>query len=504
MVVKQKARLRGDSIVPCGRIFRLSHMLFDIGAVVLAWRSALEVRLLLNPYLPVEITRSAMDVVAFRLIYVVLLWIAASLVLRTYRDTNDQSLVMALLRAAQSAVVVSGLVITVAFFSRQLGADLSRSFVLIFAPICFLFLTGSLAAAIYVSKQIHRRWSMPERVAVVGWGNDAEAIAQAIGRVPGQPVSVRGVIVPENASSAALDSGGGGIGVLSPVATLSVLGTLRQLAVLINQECLSRIIVAGDCLSEEEEEFCGRVAARMGVTVSRTLRPASPDVLIRYQARYGMHLIDITAAPFTHWQEVIKRAMDVVLSLVLITSTLPLLVLIAILVRMTSAGPVLYSSRRVGKGGRYFTFWKFRSMYVGGPGRSELAPWNEKSGHIFKMRRDPRVTPIGRILRRLSLDELPQLFNVLAGDMSLVGPRPLPAEDLDPDGMSQKFAEWATERSMVRPGITGLWQVRGRSELPFTKMMELDIEYIRNWSISLDLGILFATPRAILSGVGAY
>jgi lipopolysaccharide/colanic/teichoic acid biosynthesis glycosyltransferase len=111
---------------------------------------------------------------------------------------------------------------------------------------------------------------------------------------------------------------------------------------------------------------------------------------------------------------------------------------------------------------------------------------------------------VGRILRRLSFDELPQLFNVLAGEMSLVGPRPLPAEDLDPDGMSRKFADWATQRSLVRPGITGIWQIRGRSELPFNSMMELDVEYIRNWSLRLDLQILWNTPRAILFGEGAY
>jgi lipopolysaccharide/colanic/teichoic acid biosynthesis glycosyltransferase len=143
-------------------------------------------------------------------------------------------------------------------------------------------------------------------------------------------------------------------------------------------------------------------------------------------------------------------------------------------------------------------------MYVDGPRRSDLGKWNEKSGHIFKIRRDPRVTAVGRLIRRLSLDELPQLFNVLAGDMSLVGPRPLPAEDLDPDGLSRKFADWANQRSNMRPGITGLWQVRGRSDLPFAKMIELDLQYIREWSIATDLGILLRTPGAIIRGVGAY
>jgi lipopolysaccharide/colanic/teichoic acid biosynthesis glycosyltransferase len=123
---------------------------------------------------------------------------------------------------------------------------------------------------------------------------------------------------------------------------------------------------------------------------------------------------------------------------------------------------------------------------------------------LFKIRRDPRVTPLGRILRRFSLDELPQLGNVLMGDMSLVGPRPLPAEDLDPDGMSRDFASWARDRAHVPPGITGLWQVRGRSDVPFQQMMELDIEYIRTWSLRRDLAILLETPLVVLTGRGAY
>ncbi|HLK51559.1 MAG TPA: sugar transferase [Bryobacteraceae bacterium] len=506
MLLTEKSHFRADSIIPCGRVFHLVHLVFDIGAVALAWRAALELRLLINPYLPVEITRSAMDVVALRLGVVVLLWIGASLLLKTYQDRNDSSVVMALLRVAQSAVVISVLAITVTFFSRQLGADLSRSFVLIFSPVCFLLLNASLGVSIMVTRQIASLWPAAKRVAVVGSGEGAEDIVRAIQRARHANVVVRGLILPETGRGAEMNAerGAGQVATLTRTLTVPVLGSVRQLAELINRECLDRIIVAHDSLSDVEEEYCWQIAARMGVTVSRTVRPARPDLQIRYQEQYGMHLIDISAARFSHWEDVIKRMMDVVASLALITLMLPMFALIALLIRLTSKGPIFYCSPRVGKGGRHFTFWKFRSMYVGGPRRAELTRANEKSGHIFKMRRDPRVTPVGRVLRRLSLDETPQLFNVLAGDMSLVGPRPLPAEDLDPDGMSRKFADWAAQRSLVRPGITGLWQIRGRSELPFNKMMEMDIEYIENWSIRLDLGILLHTPRAIFSGEGAY
>ena len=190
---------------------------------------------------------------------------------------------------------------------------------------------------------------------------------------------------------------------------------------MINRECLDRIIVASDSLTEPEFEHCGQVTRRMGVTVSQPVRPGA-GVMVSYRAEYGLHLIDVQAVPFSHWHEILKSGMDAVLSLVLITILLPLLALLACLVRLTSRGPVFYKSQRVGKGGRYFTFWKFRTMYVEGPDRRALSEQNEGSGHLFKIRRDPRVTPVGRMMRRLSLDELPQLFNVLAGDMSLVGP----------------------------------------------------------------------------------
>src|SRR5207248_728638 len=200
---------------------------------------------------------------------------------------------------------------------------------------------------------------------------------------------------------------------------------------------------------------------------------------------------------------IVKRVFDVIVSAASIVVLAPALAMIAALIKITSKGPVLYKSWRVGKGGRHFMFLKFRSMYVDST-CSNLAAANEKDGHIFKIREDPRVTPIGRFIRRYSLDELPQLINVLRGDMSLVGPRPLPASDLEPDGMSTQFAAWSEGRARVHPGLTGLWQVSGRSELKFEDMVRLDLSYIQNWSLGLDVRIMLDTPLLVLRGVGAY
>jgi lipopolysaccharide/colanic/teichoic acid biosynthesis glycosyltransferase len=242
----------------------------------------------------------------------------------------------------------------------------------------------------------------------------------------------------------------------------------------------------------------------MGVTISRPVLSQWENIRFRFNNENGLDLVDAEPVIVTPLQQFAKRVVDLVVSGLILILLLPLLVVLAVLIRLTSKGPVFYKSHRVGKGGRHFVFWKFRSMYAEGPARLELRSRNEANGHLFKLKRDPRITPLGRFMRRYSLDELPQLVNVLRGEMSLVGPRPLPAEDLDPDGLSQLHAAWAQQRTQVVPGITGIWQIRGRSDLTFEQMVEFDMDYIRNWTLGLDFQILLETPLAVFSGRGAY
>jgi lipopolysaccharide/colanic/teichoic acid biosynthesis glycosyltransferase len=177
----------------------------------------------------------------------------------------------------------------------------------------------------------------------------------------------------------------------------------------------------------------------------------------------------------------------------------PFCIIIALLVKLTSKGPVFYRSHRVGMGGEPFMFVKFRSMYVDADRRfAELSQFNEKDGPIFKMKEDPRVTPVGRFLRKYSLDELPQILHVLSGHMSLVGPRPqLPREVL-------QYDQECLVRLSVKPGITCYWQVMGRSSLTFKEWMELDRKYVDEMSFWTDLWIIVRTPLAVLRGSGAY
>ncbi len=195
-----------------------------------------------------------------------------------------------------------------------------------------------------------------------------------------------------------------------------------------------------------------------------------------------------------------KRFMDIILSILAIIIGSPIFLLTAFLVKATSPGPIIFSQVRVGKSGRHFKFYKFRSMYIDAEARkAELMKHNEsKDGVIFKMKHDPRITPVGRFIRKFSIDELPQLFNVLLGDMSLVGPRPpLPSE-------VKTYTLEERKRLNTIPGITCLWQVSGRSELPFSKQIALDKEYIASRSMWKDFIILLKTIPAILTGKGAW
>ena len=194
-----------------------------------------------------------------------------------------------------------------------------------------------------------------------------------------------------------------------------------------------------------------------------------------------------------------KRCFDLLGSAIAMVVTAPIVGLLAVLIRLESRGPAFYKSVRIGRGGRPFVFYKLRSMVKDADrSRHHIAHMNECDGPVFKVARDPRITRIGRFLRSTSLDELPQFFNVLAGDMSLVGPRPPIPEEV------AQYEPWQLRRLDVRPGITCLWQISGRSRIGFQEWMRLDLEYIRHQSLSLDLKILVRTLPAVLSREGAY
>ncbi len=213
----------------------------------------------------------------------------------------------------------------------------------------------------------------------------------------------------------------------------------------------------------------------------------------------SMTSLDITATVPESRRFGAKRLLDLAMTVALLLAIWPLFVLIALAVYASSPGPIFFVQERVGRGGKTFGMMKFRSMYIDAEARrAEVAGLSDREGLCLKLRRDPRITPVGRALRRWSLDELPQFFNVLAGDMSLVGPRPALVEEV------AAYPPRAHQRHRVLPGITGFWQVAGRAEIGFDDMIDMDLAYVRQVSVTTDLVVLCRTVGAVLTGKGAY
>ena len=306
----------------------------------------------------------------------------------------------------------------------------------------------------------------------------------------------------------ALGEGRGGIdyeflGVLSDDGEdfgLPVLGSAADLRHVLEREHPDELIVSGvDVRDDDLLELVGD-ANRAGVKVR--VAPTTMELLTQraeYVPGQGVPLFELRPPVFAGLDWVTKRAFDLIVSGTLIVFAAPFWAIIALAVKLDSPGPVLYRDRRIGLGEREFGMVKFRSMYVDAAQRQAgLEEANEASGPLFKIKDDPRVTRVGRILRRYSLDELPQLLNVLRGEMSLVGPRPLPLRDF------VQLEDWHRKRYLVLPGMTGLWQVSGRSELSWNEAVRLDLYYVDNWSMLTDLVIMAKTLRAVLASSGAY
>jgi len=213
----------------------------------------------------------------------------------------------------------------------------------------------------------------------------------------------------------------------------------------------------------------------------------------------GLPLLHVDHPEFTGTKQVMKDAFDKLVGLSALALTAPVFLFVTLVIRLDDGGPAFFRQTRVGRDGRGFTVYKFRTMVMDAEKlKAELTASNDHDGVLFKMRKDPRITKVGTWLRRWSLDELPQLLNVVRGDMSLVGPRPaLPDE-------AARYGDYVRRRLVVKPGLTGLWQVNGRSDLSWEESVRLDLRYVENWSLVLDLQILWKTLSAVWRGSGAY
>jgi exopolysaccharide biosynthesis polyprenyl glycosylphosphotransferase len=281
---------------------------------------------------------------------------------------------------------------------------------------------------------------------------------------------------------------------------LPLLGTVADLPDVLDRLHPDELIVTGADL--RDEDLLDLVQRAHGSGVKVRIAPTTTELLTQraeYVPGQGVPLFEVRPPVFAGLDWATKRAFDIVVSATLILVAAPFWALIALAIKLDSPGPVFYRDRRVGLGEREFGMFKFRSMSIDAAlGQAALEQSNEASGPLFKIKDDPRVTTVGRFLRRYSIDELPQVLNVLRGEMSLVGPRPLPLRDF------VQLEDWHRKRYLVLPGMTGLWQVSGRIELTFDDLVRLDFYYLENWSIWLDISILAKTLPAVIARRGAY
>lgn len=278
-----------------------------------------------------------------------------------------------------------------------------------------------------------------------------------------------------------------------------VLGDLARAADVIAEHRVRVVVVAANCMGAAElRRLCWQVEPYgVELIVAPNIEEVAP-VRVALRPISGMPLLTVAIGP-SRMQQVAKTAMDRSLGALLLLAALPVLTIAALSVRINSRGPAFYRQTRFGRDGSAFTMLKLRTMHVDADRRrAELLARSEGNDVMFKMRYDPRITSVGRVLRRFSVDELPQLWNVVRGDMSLVGPRPPLGEEV------ADYDYDAQQRLRVKPGLTGLWQVSGRSDLDWAQTVRLDLHYVDNWSVLMDMTILFRTFRAVFGGRGAY
>jgi exopolysaccharide biosynthesis polyprenyl glycosylphosphotransferase len=386
-----------------------------------------------------------------------------------------------LLTATFTGIVI--LVFAFFFFRPQFYSRL----IYIYAGILVVvFLTLSRVITRMVLGHLRKRGIGVDRALIIGGGEIGRAIMQNVLAQPDLGYRIEGFVDD--------DPGKGTIG------AFQLLGGTDQLGRILTDHAIDEVIITLPWHARAKIVEIMSMAESAGARVKIV-----PDLFqlslsrIAVDAVGGIPLIGVKDSAISGGALSVKRVMDVLLSILLSVVILIPCAVIALIIKTSSTGPVIFRQERVGRGGKLFTAYKFRTMRVGADDEKEhLLHLNEATGPLFKMRNDPRMTRVGKWLRRTSLDELPQLFNVLRGDMSLVGPRPpLPNE-------VARYEEWHKRRLDVAPGVTGLWQVSGRSELTFDEMVMLDLYYIENWSPWLDMWILVKTVPAMLTARGAY
>lgn len=414
------------------------------------------------------------------------IWLGLLALFRLYRPARLATFRRMPIDIAKASGV--GLAILMGLTFALKAQEISRSLVVVFGLMSCASVTCGRLILRANFRRHNRQGHVWSNVLIVGTGEKAQAFADLIHHNRKWGLRLVG-LVAEHRFGAYSESAG----------PHKVIGNLGDLEWIFNQTVVDEVIfvVPGKILSEMEDLFL--LCEELGVN-ARIAVGIFPHLIARatLEEFSNIPLLTFTTKPTNWFALAIKRTIDIIIAWPIVVLFMPVWLLIAVAIKLDSKGPIFFCQERCGLNGRRFTMYKFRSMVADAElRRMEIAAFNELAGPVFKIKNDPRVTRVGRFLRKTSLDEIPQLLNVIKGDMSIVGPRPAIPAEVD------KYERWQRRRLSMKPGLTSLWVVRGRNTIPFEQWMQFDLEYIDNWSLWLDCRILLQTVPVVLTGRGA-
>ena len=364
----------------------------------------------------------------------------------------------------------------------------SRAVIVLFATLEFFALVGVRLGVSWIFVKSIRKGEKHLRVLIIGSGQRAERLCRTLRLNSEWGIDIIGHLDPDASR------------VNSPVLDSKVIGTLDDVSTVLKGNVVDEVILAIPRRMIDGVDRIAHACEEEGIRLRMMADVFDLDIARMSLAKLGkIPLLSLEPVAQDEGLLILKRIIDLALTIPATLCLLPFMAIIAIAIKLDSKGPVFFIQERVGHKKRTFPLIKFRTMTDGADKKmDEIEHLNEAEGPIFKIANDPRITKLGKLLRKTSMDELPQLFNIIRGEMSLVGPRPMSIRDVDlfDQGIQRK-------RFSVKSGLTGLWQISGRSNLPFSKWIELDLQYIENWTLSLDLKILFKTVPVVLRGTGA-
>jgi len=466
------------------RIVQLADALTTAFSFIAAYFALILARIIF-PWAPIgrdiEITHDLYwKIVVFAIIWVLVLTKLGAYTYQRFKSFRRE------MKLVAEASVISTLILLAADFIFRFEY-IPRTYIGIFLVVNFLSLAGEKLILFNIAKEIRKRGGNRKKVLVVGSGMRAKNFIETVEKNLEWGLDIVG-LVAENGSFFGAELYG-----------KKILGTNSEIEKILHQYPVGEAIICASGMEmgkvEEVLETCEREGVQIRVN-SDFFGGLAKKVTI--DEVYGLSIISFTTIPNNEWSLYLKRLMDILVSGALLIFLSPFFLVVAILIKMTSAGSVFYEWNVVGFNKKPFRSWKFRTMVKDADAKKEmLMAQNEMKGPVFKIKSDPRITKVGKFLRKFSLDELPQLWTVFKGDMSLVGPRPAGPHELT------RYESWHRRKLSIKPGITCLWQANGRNKInDFNEWVKLDLQYIDNWSLWLDLKILAKTAWVVFKGTG--